>query len=169
VSENRRREIERLLQESDEPLTGSALAVHFHVTRQIIVKDIALLKAHGSIIVSTAKGYLLEKTVEGFKKRIITVCHDEKSIEDELRIIVDLGGHVLDTAVSHPVYGQLGEALNIRSRKDITLFLKKIKESGCTPLLYLTKGIHSHTIEAEDENSLDEISDALKQAGYLIL
>ena len=128
-----------------------------------------MLKAQGNTIVSTAKGYLLEKKVEGFKKRIITVCHDEKSIEDELRIVVDLGGHVLDTGVCHPVYGQLGEALNIRSRKDITLFLKKIKESGCSPLLYLTKGVHSHTIEADDEKSLDEICDALNEAGYLIL
>lgn len=169
MSETRRQEIFQLLKESDEPLTGSALALHFHVTRQIIVKDIALLKAQGNTIVSTAKGYLMEKKIEGFQKRVVTVCHDEKSIEDELQIIVDLGGHVLDTAVAHSVYGQLGEALNIRSRKDITLFLKKIQETGCSPLLQLTKGVHSHTIEAEDEKSLDEICDALNQAGYLIL
>ena len=43
VSENRRQEIFQLLQESDEPLTGSALALRFHVTRQIIVKDIERL------------------------------------------------------------------------------------------------------------------------------
>ncbi len=169
TSEERRQEILEILENSEEPVTGADLAQKFGVTRQIIVKDIALIKAEGTQILSTAKGYFVQKKVELFKTRTITVCHSADAIEDELQRIVDLGGRVLDTQVAHPVYGRLGEVLNIKSRKDISVFLNKIHETGCEPLLYLTKGVHMHTIEAEDERSLDEICHALDTAGYLIL
>lgn len=168
TSEERRSAILAVLQEREEPITGTELAKQFFVTRQIIVKDIALLKAEGAEILSTAKGYFLQKKVELFKKRTILVCHDAISIPEELKIIVDLGGRVLSTEVDHPAYGKLGEGLSIKSRKDIGKFLDKIQESGCEPLLHLTKGVHKHVIEAEDEKSLDEICMALKKAGYLI-
>lgn len=168
TSEERRQDILGLFREKEEAITGSELALRFHVTRQIIVKDIGLMKAEGIPVISTARGYFLQKKAELWKRRTITVSHDEKSMEDELRIIVDLGGKALNTHVDHPVYGQLGEELNIKSRKDIQLFLKKISDTGCAPLLHLTKGIHMHTIEAEDEKSLDEICEALQEAGYLI-
>mgnify|MGYP001275874091 CR=1 FL=1 len=168
TSEERRQDMLRLFSESEEPITGSELALRFHVTRQIIVKDIALMKAEGILVISTAKGYFLQKKTEIWKKRTITVCHDEKSMEEELKIIVDLGGRALNTQVNHPVYGKLGEELNIKSRKDIQRFLKKISDTGCAPLLHLTKGVHMHEIEAEDEKSLDEICEALHEAGYLI-
>jgi transcriptional regulator of NAD metabolism len=169
TSEERRQEILRILESSDEPITGAELARKFCVTRQIIVKDIALIKAEGVQVLSTAKGYFVQKKMELFKRRTITVCHSADAITDELQIIVDLGGRVLDTQVDHPFYGRLGEVLNIKSRKDIGLFLNKLHETGCEPLLYLTKGVHMHTIEAEDEKSLDEICHALDAAGYLLL
>lgn len=169
TSEERRKEVAVLLNKSVEPLTGAELASKFSVTRQIIVKDIALLKAQGLHIVSTARGYILQKeATNAWKQRVITVCHDAKEMEKELQLIVDLGGKIVDTKVEHPVYGTLGESLNIRSRKDIQIFLEKIKETGCEPLLYLTGGLHTHLIMAEDENSLDEICSALKEANYLI-
>lgn len=164
----RKKEIIKLLTESEEPLTGNSIAAYFHVTRQIIVKDIALIKAEGIQIMSTARGYCIHKNVEKNKTRLITVCHEADEIEKELQIIVDLGGKVLTTAIDHPFYGTLGESLNIKSRKDISLFLKRITETQCKPLLQLTKGIHKHIIEAEDEKSLDEICDELNKAGYLI-
>ena len=47
------------LQETDTPLSGTALAKEFHVSRQIIVQDIALIRAENYGILSTNKGYLL--------------------------------------------------------------------------------------------------------------
>ena len=88
-------------------------------------------------------------------------------MEDELTTIVDLGGKVLTTAVEHPFYGTLGETLNIKSRKDIKNFFDRLKKTKSEPLLKLTQGKHIHIIEADDEESLQEICDALKEKGYI--
>lgn len=166
-NEQRKKEILKLLEKSEVPLTGTALAKQFQVTRQIIVQDIALLKAEKYHIISTARGYLLQKEKEKGIQRKITVCHSAEKIEEELQIIVDLGGRVLTTSVEHPFYGEMGEALNIKSRKDIKVFIQKIYETGCEPLLKLTKGRHCHTIEAEEEEILNEICQELEKKGYL--
>lgn len=166
--ESRRKEILDILSQSQEPVTGTQLAQKFHVTRQIIVKDIALIRAEGNRIISTARGYCLQKDNRKVFRRTIKVSHSTENIEHELQIIVDLGGKALNTKVVHPAYGELGEALNVRSRKDIQLFLAKIKESGCEPLLALTNGVHMHDIEADSQERLDEICSELKTAGYLI-
>lgn len=167
-SEERRQEMKKMLKESAEPLSGKKLADFFGVTRQVIVKDMGIIKAEGMKIIPTARGYLLEKNADQLCKREVLVCHSKEEIEEELQIIVDAGGNILGTHVDHPIYGTVGESLNIKSRKDISAFLNKTKETGCMPLLELTKGVHTHLIAAEDENTLDEICFALKKAGYLI-
>lgn len=167
-SDVRKKEILITLIESDKPITGAELAARHNVTRQIIVQDIALLKAEKNEIISTGKGYILQKNGINSIKKTVTVCHSTQKIEEELRIIVDLGGRVLTTAVEHPVYGYLGEALNIKCRKDIDNFIKRITETGCEPLLSLTNGIHKHTIEADNDDTMNEIFEALDLAGYLI-
>ena len=43
----RRKELLTLLKESSSAINGQQLADHFHVTRQIIVQDIAILRADG--------------------------------------------------------------------------------------------------------------------------
>ena len=60
-SEQRQQNIKKLLAQSDVPVSGSRLAEQFGVTRQVIVKDIGILKASGLNILSTARGYLLPK------------------------------------------------------------------------------------------------------------
>ncbi|MEA5083702.1 MAG: transcription repressor NadR [Lachnospiraceae bacterium] len=168
-SEERRREIYKILAERDTAISAAVLAERFNVTRQIIVKDIALLKAEKTDILSTAKGYILNKGEAGSVRKMVQVCHDVESIEDELNTVVDLGGRVLTTAVEHPVYGIVGEALNIRSRREVKKFLENISKSGCEPLLRLTNGKHMHLIEADDEECMEEICAELKGKGYLIL
>ena len=59
TGEQRRTEIRRMLQQSQQPLTGTALANALHVSRQVIVQDIALMRAEHLPILSTNKGYLL--------------------------------------------------------------------------------------------------------------
>ena len=167
-SEERRNEIIKMLTQADEPISGTAFANKFNVTRQIIVKDIALIKAANHKILATARGYILEKNNINSVTMTVKVCHSADKIQDELELIVDLGGSVLTTSVEHPYYGDLGEALNIRSRKDIKNFMKRINETGCEPLLSLTKGVHNHVIQAENQESLNEIYEALKSKGYLI-
>ncbi|HIT73067.1 MAG TPA: transcription repressor NadR [Candidatus Fimicola cottocaccae] len=167
-SDERRIEILKIINESGKPVTGKALAEKFGVTRQIIVKDIGIIKAAGNVILSTAKGYICENKKNEHPTREITVCHNSDDIENEMNIVVDMGGKILSTSVNHPVYGSVGEALNIKSRRDIKMFLNKTSETGCMPLLELTKGIHTHLISADDEETLDEICAELKNAGYLI-
>lgn len=167
-SKERKKSIIDMLKNSDEAITGEKLADAFGVTRQIIVRDMAVLKAEGNPIISTARGYMIEKEKQNPVRKRLKVCHEAEKMEDELTTIVDLGGKVLSTYVNHPVYGNIGEALNIKSRRDIKLFLDHINETGCRPLLHLTNGVHEHVIETENETSMEEICLALKEKGYLI-
>ncbi|MBS4960602.1 MAG: transcription repressor NadR [Clostridiales bacterium] len=162
----RREALVRILSNTDEPLSGAELAKRFQVTRQIIVRDIAILKAEKFRIISTMRGYYMQKDRENTIKRLITVKHEVDRIEEELQLIVDLGGKVLTTAVEHPFYGEVEEDINIKSKKDIKNFLNKISDTGCEPLLRLTKGVHRHLIEAEDSATLDEIVQELKDKGF---
>ena len=53
VGETRRKEILKYISESDKPVSGTKLAELFHVSRQVIVQDIALLRAADCEILST--------------------------------------------------------------------------------------------------------------------
>ena len=57
----RREEIRALLREADVPMSAGAIAARFSVSRQIIVGDIALLRAAGEGILATPRGYLMER------------------------------------------------------------------------------------------------------------
>ena len=57
---DRRQEILKNIKESDRPVSGSKLAKDYDVSRQVIVQDIALLRASGYDIISTNRGYVLE-------------------------------------------------------------------------------------------------------------
>ena len=56
----RREGILSLLEDTNMPLSGTELARHFNVSRQVIVQDIALLRAEDQKILSTYRGYVLE-------------------------------------------------------------------------------------------------------------
>ena len=69
-AEKRRENILKLLAESDSPLSGTDLAKCLAVSRQVIVQDIALLRAVNKNILSTNKGYLLFREEEKMKEYI---------------------------------------------------------------------------------------------------
>ena len=163
----RRQRLLKKLQESAEPLTGSFLALHFHVSRQVIVTDIALLRASGSPILSTSRGYLLTEEENDHFKRVFKVQHSEAMLKRELQLIVDYGGKVVDVFVYHKVYGKIQGPLNISSRLDVTNYLEEIKSGSSTPLMKITSGYHYHTVEAESEKTLDLIQEALEKEGFL--
>ncbi len=165
--EERRAQILRLLQERDEPLSGSALAKLLGVSRQIVVQDMALLRAGTDReIVSTYQGYVLLK-----KKtpclRVFKVRHGTDRTQEELQQIVDLGGRVEDVFVYHRVYGVVRGQLDIGSRRDVAAFIQRLEESSSAPLMLITDDFHYHTVTAEDEATLDAIEAALRERDFL--
>ena len=56
----RRKEILRQLQLSEKPVSASRFARDLGVSRQIIVGDVALLRAAGEDIIATSRGYKLD-------------------------------------------------------------------------------------------------------------
>lgn len=169
VEGNKRREqLVKLLSEATEPVSGSELSRLLGVSRQVIVQDIALLRASDINIFSTTKGYLIYHTDQLRVKRTFRVKHSTEQIEDELCTIVDNGGKILDVQVKHEIYGEIGTALVIRNRQDVYDFVNKVNEHKIVPLKELTDNVHQHTIEAEAEATLDRIEKALKDKGYLI-
>lgn len=164
----RREQLVKILSEAIEPVSGSELSRLLGVSRQVIVQDIALLRASDINIFSTTKGYLLYHSDNTYVKRIFKVKHTTAQIEDELCTFVDNGGKILDVQVKHDIYGEIGTALVIRNRQDVYDFVHKVKENQIVPLKELTDGVHQHTVEAETEATLDRIEHALKEKGYLL-
>lgn len=161
----RREELLKTLYEKQKPMSGESLAEKFDVTRQVIVQDIAILRASGKDIVSTNRGYYLneERTQKVFK-----VKHSDRDINKELNAIVDLGGRVKDVIVNHKVYGEIKKDLNCSSRRDVKIFIEKMKEEKSKPLDVLTGGVHYHTVLADNEEVIEEIEVVLKELGFLI-
>ncbi|NLK20869.1 MAG: transcription repressor NadR [Epulopiscium sp.] len=168
TKEQRKQEIIKLLKESKIPLSGSYLAEKLNVSRQIIVQDIALLRAENINIMSTARGYIYYIEKGSTHKRVVTVQHEKEKIENELTAIVDLGGSIIDVIIEHPIYGEITADLMIESRRDLKEFMEIMKKNETVPLLRLTNRIHMHTIEAKTEKILDEIECNLREKGYLV-
>ncbi|NFF30932.1 transcription repressor NadR [Clostridium botulinum] len=167
-SKQRREYIKETLNNSLEPRKGQEFASRLGVTRQIIVKDIAILRASGLNIIATPEGYIIPKNDKHLLEKIITVCHNGNSIEEELQCIVKYGGIIKDVVVEHPIYGQIKSMIMVKTLYDVEKFIKKINNEKTKPLLSLTSGVHLHTIQCENEESLKEIIKKLKNKGYLI-
>lgn len=162
----RREQIIRQIQESKAPVSGTKLASLYSVSRQVIVQDIALIRAAGHDIISTNRGYILHES--HLVERIFKVKHTDDQVEDELYTIVDLGGRVRNVMVNHRVYGHMEASLNINSRRNATEFIDDIRSGKSTPLKNITSDYHYHVVEADSENTLDMIQEALEEKGFLL-
>ncbi len=158
---NRKKKIMEVLEKSEKPLKGKELADMFDVSRQIIVSDIAQLREEGHKIVSTRDGYILERP--NVVRRVVAMKHSVDDIYDELKIIVENGGRVIDVIVEHPVYGEIRGRLDISTLSDIESFLTLIKVSNTKPLMELSDGIHLHTIETDDEDTMEKVLKAIQK------
>lgn len=168
VEGNTRREnLITILRNHPDPVSGTELSKHLGVSRQIIVQDVALLRANNYNILSTTKGYILYQQEYSRVSRVLRVRHSTGQIEDELCTIVDLGGKILNVKVFHEFYGEIITQLIIRNRSDVYDFVNKVKEKKLVPLKELADGIHSHTVEADTEETLDRIEQALREKKYL--
>ena len=163
--DKRRESILQQLAESALPISGLQLAKLLNVSRQVIVQDIALLRAEKHDILSTNTGYLMKKVT--MPQRVFCVAHSDDCILDELYTIVDLGGRVLDVQVKHKAYGDFSAQLSIKSRKDANALVEKISLGESIPLKNLTQNIHFHLVEADTVDELDSIETALRRKGYL--
>ena len=150
----RRKMILNLMKESKTPLSGGALGAATGVSRQVVVQDIALLRSEGHSILATARGYLLDSPKEAKTSRLFKVFHDEGRTEEELKLIVDLGGCVEDVMVNHKVYGKVSAPLNIKNRRDVQAFLKNLEMGKSSPLFKVTSGYHFHRISADEAEIL---------------
>lgn len=163
---NRRQTILSLLSESSHPVSATTLAETLHVSRQLIVGDVALLRASGVSITATPRGYLLHTEMPGILHKVACV-HNGSDISAELYAIVDSGCEVLDVIVEHPVFGQITGQLQLRSRYDADQFVEKIEKTGAPPLSDLTNGLHLHTLRCPDEESFQRAVSALRRLGFL--
>lgn len=154
-----------LLKKASGPVSGASLATSFHVSRQIIVQDINKLRDKGFDIISTPRGYILDRSSE--VSRIFKVYHTKEDTEAELNLIVDLGAEVRDVFIFHKAYGEIHAKLAIRSRKDVTAFCNMIKTGKSSPLSTATAGYHYHTIIADDQETMDLVENELKAHGFL--
>ena len=163
--EERRGKIIQALKNSDKAVSATTLAKEFDVSRQVIVQDVALLRANGKNIFSTNRGYLIQEDEE--TTRVFKVQHEDDEVEKELTTIVDLGGTVEDVFVDHKVYGVLRAEMNIKSRMDIRNYMEEIRSGKSSLLKNVTSGYHYHTVRAERVEILDMIQEELQKKGLL--
>lgn len=165
--QQRREAILEMLMMEEGYISASQLAARFGVTRQIIVSDIALLRANGHSIQATRRGYRMEhRPIDGLIKSI--VCrHRSDQVLDEFYAVVDNGGSIIGLEIEHPIYGQISADLNIDSRFDAQEFVQRQKSTNASQLSDLTGGIHVHTLRVPDEAAYDRILRALKDLKIL--
>jgi len=161
----RRKGIAELLLSEKEAISGGELSKRFDISRQIIVQDIGVLRGLGYDIISTHKGYVLQKSP--LVQRVFKVRHTTQQTENELNCIVDMGGTVVDVFVWHKVYGKITAQLNIFSRHHVKQFIEGVRSGKSTELMNITGGYHYHTVRAESEEILDSIAEELKKHNYI--
>ena len=164
-ADERRKAIANLLTTEQKAVSGAALSAEFGVSRQIIVQDITALRSSGYDIISTHNGYLIQNTP--LKERVFKVHHTTERTEEELNLIVDLGGTVVDVFVWHKVYGRMHAPLNIYSRAQVKQFIDGVRTGPSTELMHITGGYHYHTVRAESDAVLDNIMNALAEHNFI--
>lgn len=166
TGQERRQEIARRIRCAERPVAARRLAAQFGVSRQVIVQDVALIRAQGYDILSTNRGYILNAPKRA--ERVYKVHHTDEQLEEELCAIVDMGGCVENVMVHHRVYGQMEAGLHIDSRRRVAEFLRDIRSGKSSPLKNITSNYHYHRVTADSEGVLDLIGRELENRGFLV-
>lgn len=170
LGEERRYELLTLLKHATNPITGTELAKHTHVSRQVIVNDINLLKARNEPIVATSQGYMymqLEQTIHRHKRKIVCTHSPEQTVH-EMNMIVDCGVTIENVIVEHPIYGEITASMMVSNRIEVEQFIERVNETNASFLSALTDGTHLHVISATLEENLDRAVSKLRVAGILV-
>ena len=168
TANERREEIIRNLVKEKKAIKGSELAIYFNVTRQVIVKDIAILRAAGKNIIATPDGYMINDNLDNRVKSVIAVNHTEDEMENELEIIIKYGGIIEDVIVEHPLYGEIRGIFKIKNFNDLNKFTGYFEKIDAKPLSALTNGVHLHTISADSEENMELIKSELSEKGFIL-
>lgn len=170
LGEQRRDELLLLLKQAQAPITGSELAKHANVSRQVVVNDMNLLKARNEPIMATSQGYVYmesEQITTRLKRKIVCAHSPEQTVE-ELFMIVDCGVTVENVIVEHPVYGEITASLMVSNRLEVEQFIERVRETKSNFLSALTDGTHLHVISSTSEEGLDRAEEKLRAAGILV-
>ena len=168
MSSNERREkLLQILKKSDKPVKGSELSAELQVSRQVVVKDIALLRASGLEIIATSNGYIVLDSVKNEFKIKCKNHNSDDELYDELQTIIDLGGKVKDVIVEHPTYGVLKADLNVATNRDLRNFMQKAATNEFKQLSVLSPDYHIHTLEVDNDEIFEEIQKELKLKNIL--
>lgn len=165
----RRTEILTTIQNAKMPVSASLLAKNLQVSRQLIVGDVALLRAQGYDIIATARGYVMPELRNENKYLGKVACyHTPAATKAELYTIVDLGAIVVDVIVEHDVYGEITGQLNLQNRDEVDLFINKVHHEEVKLLSELTQGVHLHTLACRDKAHFNLVCAQLRTDGYLL-
>ena len=167
TAQERRNAILSHLQRGKSPLSATALAGLLGVSRQVIVGDVALLRAGGAAIEATPRGYQFHPAPGGYTGILACVHRTAEEMRTELYAVVDQGGTVVDVAVENPLYGELRGNLNLSSRYDVDNFIQQAADTPECLLSRMTGGVHLHTLCCPDEKTFHRIEAALENAGVL--
>ncbi len=165
-AEKRREEILSLMGNTENPLPANVLAERFKVSRQVIVQDIAVLRASGYDITATNRGYVLNTKVRA--TRVFKCRHTFEEIVDEGVLIIEAGGRIEDIYVNHRLYGRISARLGLYTRTHVEELYRSLVSGASKPLMSVTDGYHYHTVSAPNEETLDEIEKLLRNKGFLI-
>lgn len=165
----RRAAIAALLEVAEAPVSAACLAAQLGVSRQVIVGDIALLRAAGASITATPRGYVVERGRGGVRRTVACLHSRPEGMERELNIMVDNGCTVLDVVIEHAVYGQLTGELRLANRHDVAQFMERLLAEQASPLSALTGGVHLHTLLCPDEAAYERTVRELDEAGILFV
>ena len=166
--EERRSLIISRLGQSDLPVSAGKFAEEFSVTRQIVVADIALLRASGYSIRAERRGYVLDRQIHSGELRRVVVKHGAKELREELYAFVDNGAKILDVIVDHAIYGTISAQLNFSTRYDVDCFVEKVATTDAKPLSMLTEGLHIHTFIPPNQDAFERIIKKLTELGVYI-
>lgn len=168
LSEERRARMLQLLQAAGAPVTGTDLAAELGVSRQVIVNDVAIVRAGGEPVLGSPRGYVLTEVADDRPSATIACRHDRAGSRRELEILVDRGISVVDVVVEHPLYGEVAANLLIASRADVDRYVERLESEDAQPLSALTGGVHLHHVRAPSLDALDAARRELAEAGFLL-
>ena len=155
-----------MLAAADRPLPAGELAARFGVSRQVIVQDVAVLRAAGQPVIATSRGYIVQSA--GGHQALIAVRHGPEAVATELYALVDAGVRVLDVVVEHPLYGELRGSLFLASRADVDEWLARAQGCGAHLLSEVTNGHHFHTLESDRPAAIERARARLRQLNILV-
>ena len=156
----RRERILTRLNSAGAPLSASTLAAELGVSRQIVVGDVALLRAGGAQIDATPRGYQLHPAEKGYTGILACVHRTQEEMRRELYTVVD-------QAVENSLYGEIRATLNLCNRYDVDNFIRQAADAPESLLSRMTGGVHLHTLRCPDKDTFARIHDALEQQGLL--